>query len=289
MIKLSNFTKNIIGQRFGKLIALIPIKKTKLNKIIWKFICDCGKFYENIGSIISNGYVKSCGCNQFIKNKQKALQKRISKIGQWFTRLQIIDIWEEKDRTESYLFLCVCVCGNLKLVNYFDLKSKNNKSCGCLYLDFKETRKGKNGYNWNQDRDYIQSVKIYRQFFNSKFHDGVKFKSTKTLEKYFGYTYFKFKIHIESLFANNMSWENYGKIWQIDHIYPISAFIKNGIKNPKIINSLPNLRPLLKKENYIKRAKIDKKLCIPVLKKLIKKFPKEKKLLIIKQVIHEIK
>jgi hypothetical protein len=62
-----------------------------------------------------------------------------------------------------------------------------------------------------------------------------------------------FKLHMESLFKEGMSWDNWGE-WHIDHIYPLSKF------NPEtpihIVNALDNLQPLWAKENLLKNNKI---------------------------------
>jgi hypothetical protein len=67
------------------------------------------------------------------------------------------------------------------------------------------------------------------------------------------YTPENFKNHIESLFIDGMSWENYGK-WHIDHIIPISKFDKNTPLST--INSLDNLQPLWALDNLSKSNKI---------------------------------
>jgi hypothetical protein len=78
----------------------------------------------------------------------------------------------------------------------------------------------------------------------------VKESSTFELLKY---TPEDFKNHIESLFTDGMSWDNYGK-WHVDHIIPVSKFDKN---TPLfIINSLDNLQPLWALENLSKSNKI---------------------------------
>jgi hypothetical protein len=69
-----------------------------------------------------------------------------------------------------------------------------------------------------------------------------------------GYTSTELKNHIESLFKDNMSWENYGK-WHIDHIKPISKFSK--LEPPSIVNSLNNLQPLWAFENLSKGNKYE--------------------------------
>lgn len=73
-------------------------------------------------------------------------------------------------------------------------------------------------------------------------------------EKVSGYTFEDLKSHIESKFQPGMSWDNRGE-WHIDHIKPISLFIKEGVKDPSVINALSNLQPLWAKENQSKGCK----------------------------------
>jgi hypothetical protein len=56
-----------------------------------------------------------------------------------------------------------------------------------------------------------------------------------------GYSALELKEHIESLFTDGMSWDNYGD-WHIDHIKPVSSFDQDS--NPSIVNALTNLQPL---------------------------------------------
>lgn len=52
-----------------------------------------------------------------------------------------------------------------------------------------------------------------------------------------------------------MNWKNYGKIWQVDHIIPVSFF---EIHTPiHIVNSLENLRPLDSQYNLSRGNKLD--------------------------------
>lgn len=67
-----------------------------------------------------------------------------------------------------------------------------------------------------------------------------------------GYSAEELKNHIESLFLENMSWDNWGE-WHIDHIRPISSFDKT--ESPKIINALENLQPLWAIDNIKKGNK----------------------------------
>ena len=80
--------------------------------------------------------------------------------------------------------------------------------------------------------------------------NGVKESSTIDM---LGYTPLDLKIHIELLFLDGMSWENWGD-WHIDHKYPVSKFDKD---TPMcIVNSLDNLQPLWASDNLSKSNKI---------------------------------
>ena len=69
-----------------------------------------------------------------------------------------------------------------------------------------------------------------------------------------GYTQKEFIQHIESQFADGMSWDDRAA-FHIDHIKPLSLFLKEGITDPAIINALSNLQPLWAVDNLSKGAK----------------------------------
>lgn len=61
--------------------------------------------------------------------------------------------------------------------------------------------------------------------------------------------------HLSSLFSPEMNWENWGPVWHVDHIIPISS----GTKSIELIaklNHYKNLRPLLASENLSKNNKM---------------------------------
>lgn len=53
--------KDLTGQKFGKLTAIKPIGK-KNKKTVWLCKCDCGNTSEVIGTALTIGGTKSCGC-----------------------------------------------------------------------------------------------------------------------------------------------------------------------------------------------------------------------------------
>ena len=62
------------------------------------------------------------------------------------------------------------------------------------------------------------------------------------------------KLHLESLFIDGMSWENWGE-WHIDHKIPVSKFDKETPMS--IVNNLNNLQPLWALDNLSKSNKIE--------------------------------
>lgn len=57
---------------------------------------------------------------------------------------------------------------------------------------------------------------------------------------------------IESQFKVGMSWDNYGKIWQIDHIVPCSYFDLTDDEEQRVCFNWRNTQPLFSKDNFSK-------------------------------------
>ena len=80
-----------------------------------------------------------------------------------------------------------------------------------------------------------------------------------------------------------MNWENYGKVWQIDHIVHVSYFKSETPTH--IANSLDNLRPLDAYLNISRNNKMDKDCMDLILK--YKEYIKEEyldKLILLKKI-----
>ena len=92
---------------------------------------------------------------------------------------------------------------------------------------------------------------IYRFKSNMRTHINVRLKNFlkkkkgKTLD-YIGCDWQTFINHLESQFKSEMSWDNYGRYWELDHIKPLS---KGGTFHFK------NTQPLTVAENRYKSNK----------------------------------
>jgi len=80
-------------------------------------------------------------------------------------------------------------------------------------------------------------------------------KNGRSWEKLVGYTLDELIYHLESLFRNDMTWDNYGcGGWHVDHIKPVSKFFYETANDPQFKEcwALKNLQPLWESENWIK-------------------------------------
>lgn len=93
------------------------------------------------------------------------------------------------------------------------------------------------------DRNYHTKnphIKAWRNVLHNTLRKLDQTKSSAT-EESLGYTSIELKEHIEKLFTEGMSWDNYGE-WHIDHIKQIRTFDTETPMN--VVNALSNLQPL---------------------------------------------
>ncbi|MCK2000486.1 hypothetical protein MZM54_03645 [[Brevibacterium] frigoritolerans] len=127
---LRELRANIVGKKFGKLYVKDVFKKESSNNYMAICDCDCGtKDYEVKKHTLDKGKRTEC--------KKCSMQgtKTIDLTGQTFGHLTVIE--KAGKRKGTVLWLCRCVCGNLrKNTGYALTKSKRKvKSCGCQRLE----------------------------------------------------------------------------------------------------------------------------------------------------------
>lgn len=84
-------------------------------------------------------------------------------------------------------------------------------------------------------------------------------KAGRHWESLVDFTVDQLKAHLEKLFKQGWTWENYGTVWHVDHKIPVAVF---NFEKPedidfKICWSLKNLQPLDASKNMSKRDKVE--------------------------------
>ena len=134
----------------------------------------------------------------------------------------------------------------------------DNKEAKSLYdIEYREKNKEKiAAYKKEWDKKQMQDSIVYKikKNLRRRVHHALngKTKSASTM-KLIGCTPEYFKEYIESLFLENMSWDNYGE-WHIDHIIPCFAFDLSIPEQQQKCFNYSNQRPLWKTDN-LKRPK----------------------------------
>ena len=143
---------------------------------------------------------------------------------------------------------------------------KNNRN---KYKEYDKEYAKKNWLVKKEDPDYQLKHREYQRQYKRQKRKDLIFKLKENLRTYFYRTItnksnsvFKylgdlgeFKHHIESQFDSNMTWENYGTYWEIDHIKPIEMFNFTDENEIKECWNYKNLQPLTINENRTKRYK----------------------------------
>jgi hypothetical protein len=124
--------------------------------------------------------------------------------------------------------------------------------------------------NIDKHREYKRKYEKYRKDtdpayklianFRTAIYQVLKENNVEKNKHYFDilrYTPEELISHLENLFTDGMTWENYGE-WHVDHKTPISSFNFESVDDDSFMEcwSLENLQPMWGKENIVKGSKI---------------------------------
>ena len=117
-----NHEKNIIGERYGKLVVAKKLEKG------WLCKCDCGNEIVANKYELKNKKIMSCGC--YRKEVMSEL-KRGKLEGKRYGRLTVIKALKINSK-RNVVWLCKCDCGKYTEATTDLLNRGEKKSCGCL-------------------------------------------------------------------------------------------------------------------------------------------------------------
>ena len=171
-----------------------------------------------------------------------------------------------KDLFDYDLVKKCCRCKNILLKTNFN-KNKTKKDgeqniCVICFKQYHNNRKERRNILDKQRRKTDSNFKLIsniRTRTNKALKSQDIKKSNKT-KKLIGCSNSFFKKWIIYQFYGEMKIENYGKVWCLDHCYPLSKInLSNENELYKSTNWV-NLRPMYMKDNLIKGDKIDHRL-----------------------------
>lgn len=120
-----------------------------------------------------------------------------------------------------------------------------------IYLRWRQANKLKlRKYCADRQRNKRQNIPSYRALCNLRCRisnalkaKGIHSKSRHTKD-FLGCEFNEFLKHLERQFKPNMSWDNYGRTWHIDHIIPCNSFDLTDLVQQSACFHYTNLQPL---------------------------------------------
>jgi hypothetical protein len=133
-------------------------------------------------------------------------------------------------------------------------KTANNIKVNCINCNIIFQRKSANqSYCSISCRKEQQDIASYYKRATRAIFDR---KKENNIINWLGCSPLFLKTYIESKFQPGMTWENYKKLWVIDHIIPFSKTnLKNNSELLNIVN-YKNLQPLWNSENCRKQNRL---------------------------------
>jgi len=172
----------------------------------------------------------------------------------------------EKDGKHRYCKLCMKKQGDkhyhevrkIEKADYYknyriENKEYYNNYCHNHYHNNKEWYR-----EWNRNKNKNDLSHRLKKITAVRINQALKaynaLKQDRTIE-YLGCNMEEYTQHLESLFTPEMSWDNYGEYWEIDHIKPICKF--NLLNEEEMYECFhyKNTQPLTKPENREKSGK----------------------------------
>lgn len=226
-------------------------KEYKNNRSLLAYICICGtKTSIRFDNFIRGTRCQICKANNIKKNRSH----KLSFIQEFFIKKGCVLLSPFYVNCMTPLKY-ICVCGKIAMIRFNDFR-KGVRCKNCYSNKITKDRSGGKHWNYKKDRNYIKELSL----ISSKSHmllrsslasiNQVKYGKTANL---LGYT----TRDLWEYLKNHKNWNKvkFLKSWDLDHIFPIKAFVDYGIKDLKLINCLENLQPLSRHDNRSKGSK----------------------------------
>ena len=136
------FRRELSGQRFGKLVAIRVVGKTKHKNLLWECVCDCGNKRTFPSGKLVSGRAVDCGCETHKRRSNAASKHGIFRDG---NRPRTLTIWNGMKAR----------CYNPNSPSYKSYGARGIKICD-EWLTFE------NFHNWAIHNGYSDNLQIDR-------------------------------------------------------------------------------------------------------------------------------
>lgn len=258
----------MLNLTFGNLTVIefignLPVGTQGKRRGKWKCLCTCGKEHDVFTGDLTSGRTGSCGCY----GKRKGNKKQCSKCKIFLntdsftktasrcracTKIRCKELYNPVNASEKY-YRNLTEEKKIKRSIYNRGRRKLNPE---KYRE--ETRQWRlnnpcyKKNRWENDMNFriLENMRgrVYKALKNNT-------KSKATIDL-IGCTVEQLKQHLENLFSEGMTWDNYGE-WHVDHKKPCSLFDFTLESEQKECFNFNNLQPLWAKDNLIKSNKYE--------------------------------
>ncbi len=210
--------------------------------------CDKCQLYKNLHNDFrkykTDNYSKTCKKCLNELDKQRKKQKR-------------------KDIQETSIFECE-ICKEQKALKFFSklkkfYKRKICKICYPLFVTKQKTDWCKNQHNTNINYRLKKSLAARLR---------AVLKKENTTMSYIGCNILYLREWLQYNFTSDMSWDNYGTYWSIDHVIPVSKFDLTDENDKYKCWNWSNLFPVTVEYNSSKKNSLDTQQINKVIKSL---------------------
>jgi hypothetical protein len=251
-MKIKQHSYDYVKARFEERgFQLVSTEYANMNQML-DYICVCGRQTQKSFSnfLATSGKCRECMMESLRERSKTHTFEEVKRLFEE-SGCQLL----ENEYVNIYTPMKYrCKCGQTDCKKLRHINPKLGVQCFNCSLHY-----GEGHHMWCRDREAIH--------MRRKIHDKCRMavrnclrhagkKKSKTTREYVSFSDETLLLHFES-FPN---WDTLKKQkWEIDHIFPVKAFIQYGIYEPQIINSLDNLQPLTREENLKKGKKYDKR------------------------------
>jgi len=169
---------------------------------------------------------------------------------------------DEKDEKHRYCKLCLKQKNDSWYQNakhqrtdYYKTYREQNKEYFNKYSYTHYHTKKELYREWSRNKYLTDNVYRTKKLVTVRIHEALHtyqvLKKDRTIE-YLGCTISEYCDYLESKFDSNMTWENQGAYWHIDHIRPIASFDLTDEEQLYQCFHYTNTQPMEKTENRLK-------------------------------------